>query len=107
MGIFGFGLLILKIKTWKRSKGKNLKDFKNFFLPNNFEKNDKVIMNYFLKQNISMSELHFYATKQIHAQLGKLLEYRHSRIKETDFFIAEINDWEKMSKILNKYITAL
>ena len=31
-------------------KGKNLTDFTNLFSPNNFKKNDKIILNYFLNK---------------------------------------------------------
>ena len=55
-----------------------------------------------------MSALHFYVTKQGCPQLYNPLECRPSRIKEiADIFTAEINDRQKISKTLNKYITAL
>ena len=40
-------------------------------------------------------------------RLDNPLRFRLSRIKETGFFITEINDSEKMSQTPNKYITSL
>ena len=56
-----------------------------------------------------MNEVHAYGTKQIYLQLDNSLQFRLCGTKEVeeDFFIGEINEREKMSKLLNKYITAL
>lgn len=79
-------------------KRKSLTDFINLLLPHDFEKNDTIISDYFLKQNLSINELHSYDTKRIGLQLDKPLQFRLSRIEEIeDFIIAEINNKEKMS----------
>ena len=52
-----------------------------------------------------MSESHVYSTKWIDLQLDNPPKLRRSRIKQMkDFFIAEINDREKMAKTLNTQI---
>ena len=54
-----------------------------------------------------MNKLHIYDNKRIYPQLHNILKFRTSRIKEIeDFFISKIDEIEKMSKTLNKYITA-
>ena len=52
------------------------------FSPNNFEKNEKVILNHVLKQNISMKGLNACDTEQ----LDNSLQFRLSRIKEIQVF---------------------
>ena len=55
-----------------------------------------------------MNEPHVFATKEIYLQLDNPLQFRLCRIKEIeDSFIAKINDREKTSKTLYKYITSL
>ena len=49
-------------------KGKTLTDFANLFSSNDFEKNDKTILDYFWKYNVSINEAHAYAIKQIYPQ---------------------------------------
>ena len=49
-----------------------------------------------------MSKAHVCNTR-----LDNPLRFRLSRIKETGFFITEINDREKISQTPNKYITSL
>lgn len=79
-------------------KRKSLTDFINLLLPHDLEKNDTIISDYFLKQNLSINELHLHGTKRIGLQLDKPLQFRLSRIEEIeDFIIAEINNKEKMS----------
>ena len=39
-------------------RGKTLTDFTIVFSSHHFKKNDKVVLNFFLKQNISMRETH-------------------------------------------------
>lgn len=52
---------------------------------------------YFLKENMNISELHVFNTKEI-----------FNKIKEVEvFFISEIIVREKIRKTLKKYITAL
>ena len=53
-----------------------------------------------------MKEAQVCGTKQIYSQLSNVLQFRLSRILEY-FFIAEINELEKMNKVLNNFITAL
>ena len=51
---------------------------------------------------------HLCRVKSFFLQLDNALEFRLSKIKETeDFFVTEISDKEKMSQTLNKYIAAL
>ena len=53
-----------------------------------------------------MNEPRVFLTKQIHPKLDNPLQFRISKIKETEeFFIGEVIDREKTSKALNKYIT--
>ena len=50
-----------------------------------------------------MSGPHVWDTKEFLLQLDNPLPFKINRIKEIeDFFIAEINDREEMSKTLNK-----
>ena len=59
-GYFFIGLIYIMFKP------KILTDFTNLFSPNNFAKNDKVILDYFLKQTVSMSEVHVCGIKLDH-----------------------------------------
>ena len=81
---------------------------KSLFSLHAFEKKEKVSLNYFLKPNKSMNKVHVYNTKQIYIQLDNPLQLRLDKIKEKEhFFIVEINDRQKLSKALTKYITVL
>ena len=85
-GYFSIGLIDFLLK------GTSLTDFTNLFWPPKFERNDKVILNYFLKLNISMNDPHAYDTKKMPLQLDNPLQFGLSRIKKIqDFFTAEIN----------------
>ena len=89
-------------------RGKTLTDFTIFFSPYNFEKRDEGILDYFLKWSTSIIGSHMYDTKEVFLQLDDPLGVRLIRIKEIrGFFIAEVNDRGKMSKTLNKFITAI
>ena len=80
-----------------------LTGFTNLSLPHAFKKNDKVILNYLLKQNISINETLVYDTKQIYLQLDNTLKFTFKRIKEIeDFFIEKINYREKLNQTLLK-----
>ena len=55
-----------------------------------------------------MNKVHVYNTKQIYIQLDNPLQLRLDKIKEKEhFFIVEINDRQKLSKALTRYITVL
>ena len=70
-----------------------------------FETNNSVIFNDFLEKNISTSEpIYILQNKFIPTQLNRPLELRLSMIKQIkDFFLAEINEREKMRKTLNNF----
>ena len=62
--------------------------------------------NNFLEENTSINVAQVCATKQIYYQLNNALQSRLKIMKEIEiFFIEEINDREKMSKVLDKYIS--
>ena len=73
--------------------GKNLTDYTNLFSPNNFKKNDDIILNDFVNNFIDTSNLNNQ-------------QFRLNKISEIeDYFIAEIRERESMSKKLSKYIS--
>ena len=54
-----------------------------------------------------MNKVQVHSTKQIYPQLDNALKFRLTKINDIeDFFIAEIEEREKMSKALSKYIGA-
>ena len=71
--------------------GKTLIDYTNLFSPNNFNKNDQIIL--------SMHEID-------KTKLSEQMKFRLTEIKEIEnFFINEINQQKTYSKKLNKYVT--
>ena len=54
-----------------------------------------------------MNKPHIHGEKQIYSRPDNALQFRLSRIKDINFFIAEISDREQMSRTLNKYIEVL
>lgn len=55
-----------------------------------------------------MNDVHVYGTKHIYTQLHKILQFRLHRIEDIDdFFVAEMNQRENLSKVFDKYIAAL
>ena len=94
-------------------KGKNLTDFTNLFSPNNFKKNDDVILSYFLT-NLKMVEYNSIECNSIESieynSIGTSnlnnQRFRLNKISENeDYFITEIKERELMSKTLRKYIS--
>ena len=78
-------------------KGKSITDFNNLFSPNNFFKNDDIILNYF-----KMGE-----SANMYPNLNHQQQFRFNEInKIKDYFIAEIRERELMSKRLSKYIAS-
>ena len=78
-------------------KGKSITDFNNLFSPNNFFKNDDIILNYF-----KMGE-----SANMYPNLNHQQRCRFNEInKIKDYFIAEIRERELMSKRLSKYIAS-
>ena len=77
-------------------KRKNVIDFAKLFSPNNFKKNDDIILNHFLnfKQN-------FIGTSNLSNQ-----QFRLNKISEIeDYFVKETKERVLMSKKLSKYIS--
>ena len=62
-------------------------------MPQNLK--DKVILNYFLEQNISMNKPSACDTKQNYFQLNNALQFRVDRIKEIEDFFYCISMTEK------------
>ena len=76
-------------------KNKSLTDFTNLFSPNDFKKDDNIILNY---ANDSSNIYPSLNNQQF--RLNKISEVR-------DYFIGEIKERELMSKKLSKYIAFL
>ena len=90
--------------------GKSLPDITSLFIPQNFEKNEKVILNYFFKPNISMNEPNVCDTIQICLSLDHVLQFRLSRIKERQNFLLQKSMSEKKwarHLSISQYLTML
>ena len=87
--------------------GKTLTDFTNLFSPNDFIKNDDMILNYFswlifkmfeTNNNISMYP-------NLSSTLSDDQQFKLNKIDEIrDYFVTEIKERELMSKRVSKYI---
>ena len=86
--------------------------FTNFFSPNNFQKNDDIILNYFITNVKKMAECNsiehnFHEAHNIYPNLNDQQQFRLNNINEIkDYFVAEIKERELMSKRLSKYIAS-
>ena len=84
--------------------GKTLTDFTNLFSPNNFKRNDDIILNYFMT-NVWNGWVQ-YVSKSMHNSV-KWTAIKAKKInKIKDYFVAEIKERELMSKRLSKYIVS-
>ena len=88
-----------------------LTEFTNLFSPNNFKKNDDIIINYFMTNVKKMADCNSHKTHNIYPNVGvslsDLKQFRINKINENkDYFVAEIKERELMSKILSKYIAS-
>ena len=90
--------------------GKTLTEFTNPFSPNNFKKNDDIILKLFYKQYLKMDD--FNKTPNIYPNLATNIsneqQFRLNKINEIkDYFLAEIRERELISKNISKYIASL
>ena len=94
-------------------KGKTLTQYANVFSPNNFEKNDDIILSYFKKwmkewnsiENNSIETIEWNSIDK--ANLTKQKKFRLSEIIGIEnYFYQEINQRKSCSRKLNKYVTA-
>ena len=84
--------------------GTTLTDFTNLFSPNNFKKNDDIILNHFM---LKMVECNFIGTSNIYPNLNDQQQFRLNKINQIkDYFVAEIKERELKSKRLSKYIAS-
>ena len=91
--------------------GKSLTDYTNLFSPNNFKKNDDIILKYFGLQDVKMSNSNLEACKANRAneisELKDLTKYRLDEInKIKDYFNAEIKERKDIIRKISKYIVA-
>ena len=95
---------------------KTLTEFTNLFSPNNFKKNDDIILNYFINNMEKMDECNsikhnFHEIPNMYPNLNANIsndeQFSLNKINEIkDYFIAEIKERELMSKSLGKYIAS-
>ena len=98
------GYFCIRFIDFMRS-GKTLTDFTNLFVPNNFKKNDDIILKYFMTNISKMVECNSHQTHNIYPNLNHQQHFRLKKINEIkDYFAAEIEERELMSKRLSKYI---
>ena len=96
-------------------KRKILTEYTNLFSPNNFKKNDDIILNYFMSNILKMDD--FSKTPNIYPTLNvaplnvipsNKQEFRLNKINEIkDYFLTEIRERELISKNISKYIASL
>ena len=94
---------------------KTLTEFTNLFSPNNFKKNDDIILNYFMgniykKDECSSIKNDFHKTPNIYPNLNRISlnanisnekQFRLNKINEIkDYFLAEIKERELIRKRL-------
>ena len=88
-------------------KGKTLTECTNLFSPNNFKKNDYIILNYFMG-NIFSKMNNFNETPNLSAIPSNEKQFRLNKINEIkDYFLAEIIEKKLISKNISKYIGSL
>ena len=90
-------------------KDNNLTDFANLFSPNNFKKNDDIILNYFLTdlKMVEISSVEYIEHNSIDTLNLNNRQFRLNKInKIKKYFIAEIKERKLMSKRLSKYIAS-
>ena len=80
--------------------GKILTDFTNLFAPNNFKKNDDIILKHFMNNVKKMVECNSYKKHNIYPNLpNDQQQFRLNKInKIKDYFADEIKERELMSK---------
>ena len=87
--------------------GKTLEEFSNLFAPNNFKRNNEIILKYFMTNVYKMVECNSHETHNIYPNLNDQQQFRLNKINEIkDYFVAEIKERELMSKRLGKYIAS-
>ena len=93
--------------------GKTLTDFPNIFSPNNFNKNDDIVLKYFLTNVSNITECNSHGTHKIYPYLNsfslnvvQLNDQQHFRLNNIsefkDYLFAEIKERELMNKRLSK-----
>ena len=81
-------------------KGTTLTDFTNLFSRNNFDKNDDIILKYFMTNVWKMTECNSHETHNIYPNLNEISlndqqQFRLNKInKIKDYFVAEIKEIE-------------
>ena len=84
-------------------KSKSLTDL---FSRHGFENIETKFLIIFLKSKKLYKKPYVYETKQLPTNLDNAAQFRLSKTKEMEnYLIAEMNEKEKISKVLNKYIT--
>ena len=76
-------------------KGKTLTEYTTLFSPNDFKKNDAIILNYFMGQYFKMD--HFNKTPNIYpkltANISNKQQFRLNKVNEIkDYFLAEVRE---------------
>ena len=90
--------------------GKTLTDFTNLFSPNDFKRNDDIILKYFSRLIFKMTETNNNVSMypNLSPNLSDGLQFRLNKINEIrDYFVAEMKERESMSKRLSKCIAFL
>ena len=88
--------------------GKSLTDYTNLFSPNDFKKNDDIILKYFGLQDVKMSisNLEVCKANEI-SELKDLTKYRLDEINNIkEYFNAEIKERKDIITKISKYIVA-
>ena len=88
--------------------GKSLKDYTDLFSPNDFEKNDDIILEYFGLYDVKMSNSNLKVCKANEiSELKDLTKYRLDEINnKKEYFNAEIKERKDIVKKISKYIVA-
>ena len=88
--------------------GKSLKDYTDLFSPNDFKKNDDIIIEYFGLEDVKMSNSNLEVCKANEInELKDLTKYRLDEINNIkEYFNAEIKERKDIVKKISKYIVA-
>ena len=92
--------------------GKTLTGFTNLFSPNNFKRNDDIILKYFMTNVSKMAEHDIHEAPNMYPNsnaipLSDQQQFRLNKIREIKYsFVAEIKERELMSKRLSKYFAS-